>query len=115
MKPEYRCKYCGAPSWVHPLDQEPPPDYCHESDHGEPPEPEQPRAIDLTPTWGEIGRIYLQLVQDGNQAPLEGMRTEVARAFAFAQFVTEVHSVLPEVLKNKLSEVVCRELTKMGY
>lgn len=39
-KPEYRCKHCGAPSWIHPLDQEPPPDYCHESDHGEPPEPE---------------------------------------------------------------------------
>lgn len=40
MKPEYRCKYCGAPSWLPPIDQAPPPDYCHESDHGEPPEPE---------------------------------------------------------------------------
>lgn len=30
----FTCKYCGAPSWVDPSDQSPPPDYCHESDHG---------------------------------------------------------------------------------
>ena len=28
------CKYCGLPSWLDPADQTPPPDYCHESDHG---------------------------------------------------------------------------------
>ena len=27
------CRFCGAPSWVHPADQTPPPDYCHEGDH----------------------------------------------------------------------------------
>jgi len=36
--PPYRCKYCGCPSWIEPVDQTPPPDYCHESDHGETPE-----------------------------------------------------------------------------
>ncbi len=35
-KPPYKCKFCGAPSWVDPSDQTPPPDYCHESDHGTP-------------------------------------------------------------------------------
>jgi hypothetical protein len=30
----FSCKYCGRPSWVDPSDQSPPPDYCHESDHG---------------------------------------------------------------------------------
>lgn len=40
QKPPYTCKFCGAPSWVDPFDQEAPPDYCHESDHGEPPEQE---------------------------------------------------------------------------
>ncbi|CBL45367.1 hypothetical protein HDN1F_35350 [gamma proteobacterium HdN1] len=34
-QPPYTCKYCGAPSWLEPCDQTPPPDYCHESDHGE--------------------------------------------------------------------------------
>jgi hypothetical protein len=32
----HRCQFCGSPSWVDPSDQSPPPDYCHESDHGEP-------------------------------------------------------------------------------
>ena len=45
QKPAYTCRFCGAPSWLHPFDQEGPPDYCHESDHGEPPEQEtQPVA-----------------------------------------------------------------------
>ena len=30
----YTCKYCGMPSWIDPSDQSPPPDYCHEIDHG---------------------------------------------------------------------------------
>lgn len=36
-RPPYQCKYCGAPSWYEPADQIPPPDYCHESDHGSAP------------------------------------------------------------------------------
>ena len=30
----FACKYCGQPSWIDPSDQSPPPDYCHEIDHG---------------------------------------------------------------------------------
>ena len=30
----FTCKYCGMPSWIDPSDQSPPPDYCHEIDHG---------------------------------------------------------------------------------
>lgn len=30
----FTCKYCGSPSWLDPVDQTPPPDYCHDSDHG---------------------------------------------------------------------------------
>lgn len=30
------CKYCGMPSYLEPIDQTPPSDYCHESDHGYP-------------------------------------------------------------------------------
>lgn len=35
-KPPFKCVFCGAPSWIDPSDQLPPPDYCHESDHGDP-------------------------------------------------------------------------------
>jgi len=30
----FTCKYCGSLSWLDPVDQTPPPDYCHDSDHG---------------------------------------------------------------------------------
>lgn len=30
----FTCKYCGSESWIDPADQSPPPDYCHEIDHG---------------------------------------------------------------------------------
>lgn len=30
----FTCNYCGQPSWIDPSDQSPPPDYCHEIDHG---------------------------------------------------------------------------------
>lgn len=36
--PEFTCKFCGQPSYLEPVDQEAPPDYCHESDHGYPEE-----------------------------------------------------------------------------
>lgn len=36
--PPYRCLFCGAPSWREPSEQVPPPDYCHEEDHGTPEE-----------------------------------------------------------------------------
>lgn len=35
MKPPYRCKFCGAPSWIEPSEQTMPPDYCHPEDHGQ--------------------------------------------------------------------------------
>lgn len=30
----FTCQYCGAPSYIDPFDQSPPPDYCHDDDHG---------------------------------------------------------------------------------
>ena len=37
-EPPFKCKYCWSLSWIDPSEQSLPPDYCHESDHGEPPE-----------------------------------------------------------------------------
>ena len=38
-KAPFTCRYCGSSSWLDPVDQTAPPDYCHESDHGNPDEP----------------------------------------------------------------------------
>ena len=60
----YTCKYCGMPSWIAPSDQSPPPDYCHESDHGT----EEDRAVDVDDGWiewkgGECPVDYETLVE----------------------------------------------------
>ena len=34
FRPAYICKFCGADSFIDPHEQTPPPNYCHESDHG---------------------------------------------------------------------------------
>ena len=34
MDAPYQCKYCGAGSYLDPVDQTPPADYCHPEDHG---------------------------------------------------------------------------------
>lgn len=44
MEAPFACKFCGSPSWINPSDQSPPPDYCHEIDHGT----EEDRAAFLT-------------------------------------------------------------------
>lgn len=36
VDPPYRCKFCGARSFIEPSDQAPPPSYCHPGDHGTP-------------------------------------------------------------------------------
>lgn len=30
----YKCKFCGSDTLIDPVDQIPPKNYCHESDHG---------------------------------------------------------------------------------
>ena len=47
-------------------------------------EQEQPRVIDLTPTWGEIGRLFCNLASSNEQETLRHILPEAARAFALA-------------------------------
>ena len=40
-------------------------------------------AIDVTPTWGEIGLLFWRLAMSGERAAVQEMRGEVARAFCW--------------------------------
>ena len=74
--PPYRCIYCGAPSWVDPSDQCPPPDYCHESDHGEPDD----HVVALKRRHNEMyerGRDLLNQME-ALADQVHGLRTEIA-------------------------------------
>jgi len=43
----HTCKYCGLPRWIDPSDQSPPPDCCHEIDHGT----AEDRAVFVSLRW----------------------------------------------------------------
>ena len=78
-------------------------------------EQEQPRVIDLTPTWGEIGRLFCNLAKSNEQEALRHILPEAARAFALAEGMKAVYDDLPLGLKDKVSKIVSVELNKQGY
>lgn len=73
------------------------------------------RTIDLTPTWGEIGKLVCTLVKSSEQAALETIWPEAARAFALAAGLKAIYDELPAELKAKANEVVEVEMNKQGY
>jgi len=73
------------------------------------------QTIDLTPTWGEIGTLYVRLAESGEVKALAGMRREVARAFAAAQALLAVQNDLPADLAERVRAVIRAEMTKQGY
>ncbi len=73
------------------------------------------RTIDLTPTWGEIGKLVCTLAKSSEQAALEAIWPEAARAFALAAGLKAIYDELPWELKAKANAVVGIEMNKQGY
>lgn len=71
-------------------------------------------TIDLTPTWGEIGNVYTRLAASNEQKALEGMKSEVARAFAAAEALQQIQQHLPDDLREIACKVMAAELAKQG-
>jgi hypothetical protein len=72
-------------------------------------------TIDLTPTWGEVGNMYVRLAESGEVAAIRRMRSEAAKAFAAAQAFTAIQATLSEEQRAIASGVLTTELSKMGY
>src|SRR3546814_17252975 len=72
-------------------------------------------TIDLTPTWGEIGLLYVRLAESGETKALTEMRGEVARAFAASQALTAIMGDLPAELRDRTRLIIGEELAKQGF
>ena len=72
-------------------------------------------TIDLTPTWGEVGNMYVRLAESGEVAAIRRMRSEAAKAFAAAQAFTAIQATLSEEQRAIASGVLTTELSQMGY
>ena len=73
------------------------------------------KAIDLTPTWGEVGNIIWRFAVSNEQAALSHIHNEFARAFAMAEAFSKLYKSFTEEQKDQASNILCEELTKQGF
>jgi hypothetical protein len=71
-----------------------------------------PQTIDVTPTWGEIGKIHFRFAECGEVQAVKAMREEMARAFAMAEALRTIYAELPPELRDRANETIGVELTK---
>lgn len=74
-----------------------------------------PDTIDMTPTWGEIGLLFMRLALSNETRALEQMKPEVAKAMAAAQALSAIRATLTDEQSKVVSETLQRELKKQGF
>ena len=76
----------------------------------------QVNTVDLTPTWGEIGVIVRRLAFDGKQqTAVKKIWPEAARAFAAAEALQRLMTLLSDDQKSVVANTLVQELGKQGY
>ncbi|MDA8153006.1 MAG: hypothetical protein M0003_09895 [Acidithiobacillus sp.] len=71
--------------------------------------------IDVTPTWGEFGRMYTRLAESQEVKVIRELRSEVARAMAAAEALKVVQESFTEAQHYIVAKIMANELTKQGY
>lgn len=72
-------------------------------------------AVDMTPTWGEIGNMYTRLAESKEVAAIKQMRSEIAKAMAAAQALKEIQHLLSPEQADIVRKTLTAELSKQGY
>ena len=70
-------------------------------------------AIDVTPTWGEIGLLFWRLALSGEREAMLEMRHEFARAFAGMEVLSRLLSTLTPEQRAVFDEVWEAEQAKV--
>lgn len=73
------------------------------------------RTIDLTPTWGEVGLLFIRLALSREVKALGHMKSEAARAFAAAQALQAITKTLTDEQADIVARTLAEELAKQGY
>lgn len=68
--------------------------------------------VDLTPSWGEVGRIVHRLAMSGERRALEAIWPDVQRAFASAQALNALMPGLSDEQLALASTVMVAELDR---
>lgn len=67
-------------------------------------------TIDLTPSWGEVGKLYFRLVESGETAAARAMRPDIAKALAAAEALRAVMDTLSEAQMTIVTRTMNDEL-----
>ncbi|MBU2769493.1 hypothetical protein HAP94_25850 [Acidithiobacillus ferrivorans] len=73
------------------------------------------KTIDITPSWGEFGSIYVNLAESKQVDVIRGLRPEVAKAMAAAEALKVVQTTFTEDQHRLVSSIISKELKKQGY
>lgn len=71
--------------------------------------------INVTPTWGEWGRIYRLLAESGECKALIALREDFARAMASCAALSDITTTLTDTQAARVSVIMEIELTKQGF
>lgn len=72
-------------------------------------------AIDITPTWGEWGRLYSAFAESGERKVCRALREDFARAMAAAEVMRELRDTFTDEQAAIVARVLCDELRKQGF
>lgn len=75
---------------------------------------EMDATVDITPTWGDIGNLFMRLALSSELQVIENMRPEFARAMACAQALAVIEDTLTDEQMAMVANTVQREMAKQG-
>lgn len=70
--------------------------------------------INLAPTWGEFGRIFLRLAETGETGACRKLAIDAKKAFAAAATFNEIVKLLTPEQSQVASKILRQELEKLG-
>lgn len=75
----------------------------------------KPRAINITPTWGEWGNVYRRFAESGERKAIVALREDFARAMASTQALQSILHTLTDEQQAIVSRTMTDELSKQGF
>lgn len=71
-----------------------------------------PMQIDLTPTWGEMGFLFMRMALTGQTAVLRKLQPELAKAMAAAEALKTITPSLTDEQNAVVRTVMAAEIAK---
>lgn len=70
-------------------------------------------TIDLTPTWSEMGEIYIGLAESGEIKAIRGLREDARKAFAMASAMVIMSQDWDAAQKERF-HLLCKQSRRQG-